>query len=98
MEHDLLITTAANVENICKKLDRFDEKVTTRIDKLDDKIQAHIDKSDTEMDRKLDTNTFWKVIMILVIVLIATGGVVVKNKTCISEQGVELKYLQEIDK
>ena len=94
MEHDLLIETATNVVNICKKLDKLDNKIFDQIDKLDNKIQTRIDKSDIEMDKKLDIDTFWKVIMIIVTVLIISGGVVVANKTCISEQGVKIKHLQ----
>ena len=84
MTDDLLIETATNVRNLCKKFD-----------KLDAKLDDHLKTSDIKINNKVDLPTFRWVIGILIMVMIISGGAVVANKSSLSENCEKIKQLQE---
>lgn len=64
------------------------EIVCSWMKKIDNKL-------DNVIEKKVDINLFWKVIGILVTIMIISGGVVIANKTSLSENRICIEQLQE---
>ena len=77
-DHDMLIAVNTNVENLCKKLDKFEENTKSRFDSVESKIDS---KNTYCMERATDcfsifvkSKTFWTISIALFVLVCGAYG------------------------
>jgi hypothetical protein len=91
-DHDLLIKAVTHLESICNKQDSAGGAVKELSGKMDNR-SIEVDK---KLDKKLDSLTFWRLVIVLTVIvsgLCATVAInsktIVENKTNIAHQSEE---------
>ncbi len=88
-DHDMLITVNTNVENLCKKFDKFEQKTEARFDKMEADTKERFDSVESKIDNKnaycmerakdcfavfVKSKTFWTVGIALFVLICGAYG------------------------
>jgi len=88
-DHDMLITVNTNVENLCKKFDKFEARTNVHFDKMEENTKERFDSVESKIDDKnaycmerakdcfsvfVKSKTFWTVGIALFVLICGAYG------------------------
>jgi len=91
-DHDLLIKHSVKLDTMCKLQQNIIVKLDSFIDKIDDRCEKRLDLITKEADSAVQNTTFWSLLTILVIVLMAMSATIGFNRTLSNRNEIQIAF------
>lgn len=95
-DHDLLITHSGQLAEACKMIKDTKQSLTDFIEKIDYRCETRRTEIQNAQDKTMRTATFWKILTITVIIIMAMMGAMGYNRTISLRNEVRIENLTKL--
>jgi len=95
-DHDLLIIHSGQLQAACKMIGETNKTLTDFIVKIDKRCDTRRLETQQIQENAMKTSTFWKILTILVVILMAMMGAMGYNRTVSLQNEIRIENLTKL--